>query len=310
MRNTLVRTLVRLAKNNPDINLLTGDLGFNALEPFIDAYPNQYLNAGISEQNMVGVAAGLALSGRTVFTYSIIPFATFRCLEQIRDDVCYHKLPVCIVGVGGGYSYGNMGSTHHAIEDMAIMRALPNMTVVCPGDPAEVEAAVEAIVERKQPCYLRLGKAGEPNIHDAPLKDFKIGKSIQISEGDDLTIISNSTMLHSAQQTANILKDRGHSVRLISMHTIKPLDDEAIRKAAEQTRLVVTIEEHCSTGGLGSAVSEALSRLGTQVQHLNIAIPDMFACTVGSQQYLRQQVGLEPEQMADRIESTVAAKNH
>ncbi len=157
MRNAFCRSLARLAEADPDVMLLTGDLGFGVFEEFRDRFPKQFVNAGVAEQNMVSVAAGLALAGKTVFTYSIIPFAVFRCLEQIRDDVCYHDLPVCVVGVGAGYSYGHMGPTHHALEDIGVLRTLPGLSVLSPADGFEAEGAVEAFARHRRPCYLRLG---------------------------------------------------------------------------------------------------------------------------------------------------------
>ncbi len=301
MRTTFVNTLMALAKEDPSIWLLTGDLGFTVLERFRDELPEQYLNAGVAEQNMVGVAAGLAMTGKRVFVYSIVPFATFRCFEHIRNDVCYHELPVCIVGVGGGYSYGHMGSTHHALEDIAVLRALPNMTIVCPGDPLEVEGAVRAIVKHPGPCYLRLGKAGEPRLHDPENFSFTLGKAIEMLHGDDVTIIATSNMLETALQAATILRERNVSPRLLSMHTVKPIDRDALLKAARETPLIVTVEEHVPVGGLGSAVAEALAFSPRRPLHLLCSAPDRFADTTGSQQFFRTRAGLTPEDVATRI---------
>lgn len=305
MRTAFIKTLTALAKEDPSIWLLTGDLGFTVLEPFRDGLPNQYLNAGVAEQNMVGVAAGIAMTGKRVFTYSIVPFATFRCYEHIRNDVCYHELPVCIVGVGGGYSYGHMGSTHHALEDIAALRALPNMTVVCPGDPLEVEGAVRAICKHPGPCYLRLGKAGEPVLHDPATFAFTLGKAIRMMDGRDCTVIGTSNMLETAVKTASILKAQGLSPRLLSMPTVKPIDAGALRSAALETRLIVTIEEHVPTGGLGGAVAEALAPLPHRPPHLICATPDRFADTTGSQKFFRERAGLTPEAIAARIITTL-----
>jgi transketolase len=250
MRTAFVKTLLALAQEHSDIMLVTGDLGFTVLEEFRDTLPKQYLNAGVAEQNMIGVAAGLALCGKRVFVYSIIPFATYRCLEQTRNDVCYHNLPVCVVGVGAGYSYGYQGSTHHALEDISVMRSLPNISVVCPGDPLEAAAAVRAIAEARTPAYLRLGKAGEPNIHTS-MPDFHLGKALRLSDGKDLTIIATSTMLETGKAAADLLIKEGHSVRFVSMPCVKPIDEEEIARAATETKLIVTIEEHGSIGGLG-----------------------------------------------------------
>lgn len=300
MRTAFVKSLEAAAREDPSIMLLTGDLGFTVLEPFRDTLSRQYLNVGVAEQNMVGIAAGLALSGKRVFTYSIIPFATFRCLEQIRNDVCYHRLPVCIVGVGSGYSYGHQGSTHHALEDIAVMRSLSHMTAICPGDPVEAEAAVRAICTWNGPCYLRLGKAGEPRLHTA-LPTFTIGRAIRMQDGSDVTVIATGNMLETAVGATAILKDQGVRVRLVSMPTVKPIDAEEIRAAALETPLIVTLEEHSSIGGLGSAVAESLSLQGLLARHLLLSAPSTFAEEIGSQAYLRTRAGLSAQAVVDRI---------
>lgn len=300
MRTTFVNTLTELAKKDSSVMLLTGDLGFTVLEKFRDELPNQYLNAGVAEQNMIGVAAGLAMSGKRVFVYSIIPFVTFRCFEQIRNDVCYHDLPVTIVGVGAGYSYAHMGSTHHAMEDVSVMRSLANMTVIAPGDPIETELTVRALIRHDGPAYLRLGKAGEPKLYEQ-MPVFSIGKAIIMREGTDVTLISNSVLLKTALDVADLLSKVGTSVRLLSMPTVKPIDRDAITQAAAETKLIVTIDEHSSIGGLGSAVAEVISTLKNPARHMSISAPDSFAATVGSQAYLREQAGLTPQQISDRI---------
>lgn len=305
MRNAFVRTLTALAKDDPSLMLLTGDLGFTVLENFRDTYPNQYLNAGVAEQNMIGVACGLALSGKRVFVYSIVPFVTFRCFEQIRNDLCYHHLPVCIVGVGAGYSYGHMGSTHHALEDVSVMRSLPSMTVVCPGDPLEVEGAVRAIATLNGPAYLRLGKAGEPILHDKDHFDFTLGKAIRMIDGRDVAILASSVMLDTAKKVAASLTDQNVSVRLLSMHTIKPIDRVAIEAAARETKLIVTIEEHSSIGGLSSAVAEVLSALPTHAPQLTFSAPDQFTDTVGSQNFLRARTSLDEKTITTSILSAL-----
>jgi transketolase len=310
MRTAFVNTLLALAKENPDVMLLTGDLGFTVLERFRDELPDQFVNAGVAEQNMIGMAAGLAMSGKRVFTYSIIPFTTFRCLEHIRNDLCYHNLPVCVVGVGGGYSYGHMGSTHHSLEDISVMRSLANMTVVCPGDPVEAAGAVRAISAHNGPVYLRLGKSGEPQLHADDVQ-FRIGKSIQMRDhggrdrawrdGKDVTIIATSTMLETGLKTAEMLKAKGVEARLLSMHTIKPIDEAAIERAANDTGLIVTIEEHSRVGGLGSAVAEVIAIKGLNAKQILCAAPDAFAELCGSQAYFRKQSGLEPDVIAEKI---------
>src|SRR5437867_8897552 len=214
MRSAFFDTLVRLAEDDERITLVVGDLGFGVIEPFARRFPDRFLNAGVAEQNLTGIAAGMALSGKIVFTYSIANFPTLRCLEQIRNDVCYHEANVKIVAVGGGFAYGPLGMTHHATEDLAIMRALPGIVVVAPGDPWEVERATRAIVAEPGPCYLRLGRAGEPTLHGAG-DAFELGRGIRMREGRALTIISTGGLLESALEAAEQLAAAGIESRVV-----------------------------------------------------------------------------------------------
>lgn len=227
MRSAFVRSLMALAEEDKRVCLVTGDLGFGVVEPFAAKFPSQFVNAGVAEQNMTGIAAGMALCGKVVFTYSIANFPTLRCLEQIRNDACYHNADVKIVSVGGGLAYGALGASHHATEDIAVMRALPGMTVVAPGDPIEAETATRALVARAGPAYLRLGRSGEPLVH-SDYVDFQIGKAVRVTDGDDVTLIATGTMLHATTQAAARLAREGIAARVLSMHTIKPLDVEAV----------------------------------------------------------------------------------
>jgi transketolase len=301
MRTAFFNTLCELAQEQENITLVVGDLGFGVVEPFAKRFPSQYLNAGVAEQNMTGVAAGLALSGKTVFTYSIANFPTIRCLEQIRNDVCYHRANVKIVAVGGGFVYGSLGMTHHATEDLAIFRALPEIVVVAPGDPQETRLATRAIAEYPGPCYLRLGRAGEPQVHQQPVT-FQLGKAIMVSDGKDLTLISTGGMLATAVRAAELLRMHGLSPRVLSMHTLKPLDHEAILAAARETQAIVTVEEHSITGGLGSAVAEVLAEQSERHVCLKrIGLPPTFSSHVGSQEYLRAMYGLDPQRILQEI---------
>ena len=281
--------------------MLTGDLGFSVLEKFQEKFPDRYFDVGVSEANMIGVAAGLALSDKTVFVYSIVPFATMRCFEQIRNDLCYQNLNVKIIAVGGGLCYGSAGPTHHSITDIAIMRALPNMIVLCPGDPFEVEMATKLSVLRQTPVYIRLGKSHEPKVH-LKTPNFVIGKGITIKKGDDITIIATGNLLYNAKCVSDELINKGIDVRLISMHTIKPLDREIILKAAMETKAIFTMEEHSLIGGLGSAVSEVLAEGDTKkVLFRRISLPDAFCRDVGDQEYLRKKNSLSIEQTTNTI---------
>ncbi|MEW6250690.1 MAG: transketolase C-terminal domain-containing protein [Planctomycetota bacterium] len=292
MRTAFATTLARLAAADERIWLLTGDLGYSVLEPFARDFPARYLNVGVAEQNLAGIAAGLASCGKIVFTYSIANFPTIRCLEQIRNDICHQELPVRIVSVGGGYAYGPQGYTHHGLEDLAIMRALPGMTVVAPGDPVETELATCAIMDLPGPCYLRLGKAREPVVHATP-PDFRIGRAIRLRDGCDATLINTGGMLPVVIDTAEQLANK-HSMacRVLSMHTLKPLDADAVLAAARETAALVTVEEHSVIGGLGAAVAEVLAESG--VPHgpfRRYGVADHVEHAIGSQAYLRERCG-------------------
>lgn len=297
MRTAFINKLLELAAGDPRINLLTGDLGFTVFEPFIARFPKRFINAGVAEQNMTGVAVGMALSGKIVFTYSIGNFPTLRCLEQIRNDACYHRANVKIVTVGGGIAYGPLGSSHHALEDFAILRALPNIVVAAPGDPVEAAAVTEALAYHEGTCYLRLGKAGEPVVHEAPIR-FQLGRALTVREGTDITLLSTGSVLKMCDAAAEILSVRGLSVRLLSMPTIKPLDEEAVRAAVAETRALMTVEEHSVIGGLGSAVADVLAQEGNGRPFFILGTSDSFCKTVGSQTYLRKEFGLTAENIA------------
>ncbi len=303
MRSAFFRTLLDLAEQEDRIYLVVGDLGFGVVEPFAQRFPDRFLNVGVAEQNMTGVAAGLALCGKIVFTYSIGNFSTLRCLEQIRNDVCYHQADVKIVSVGGGFAYGALGMTHHVLEDLAIMRALPGMVVVAPGDPFEVEQATRAVVSQPGPCYLRLGRVGEPRIH-GPGAVFKLGRAIRVREGRALTIISTGGLLETGLRAAELLSGVGIDARVVSMHTLKPIDEAEVVSAAAETGGIATLEEHSVIGGLGSAVAEILAEsAGARGRLKRFGVPSAFAPEVGSQEYLRAVYGLSPKAVFQSLRS-------
>jgi transketolase len=292
MRTAFIRSLVEIARVDERVWLLTADLGYSVLEPFAEEFPRRYVNVGVAEQNMTGIAAGLAHSGKIVFTYSIANFPTLRCLEQVRNDVCYHDLSVKIVSVGGGYSYGPQGYTHHGVEDIGIMRTLPGITVVAPGDPVEAAAAVKQLATRPGPAYLRLGKAGEPVVHQsAPA--FELSRAIVVRQGADFTVISTGGMLDYCNRTlADMERADGLRGSLLSMHTVKPLDVDAVVAAARTSPLIITAEEHCATNGLGSAVAEVLATLDDRTaRYRHFAAAEGVASVAGSQEYLRAGAG-------------------
>ena len=305
MRDTFVRTLIELAKKNKNIELLTGDLGFGVLKPYWEALPDQFTNAGIAEQNMTTVAAGMALEGKTVFTYSIGNFPTLRCLEQIRNDCTYHNANVKIVCVGGGLVYGSLGMSHHATEELAIMRALPGMVVMAPGDAAEAEAATRAIAAHRGTCYMRLGRGGERKIHrDIP--DFRIGKAIRLRDssgnaGKAAAVFSTGAILDEVCDACSELERSGIRVIQYSFPTVKPIDRDTIRECAKKADVLFTVEEHNITGGFGSAVAEVLAETPGAPPLYRIGLHDEYCTKVGSQQYLREEYGLSAEKIAAYI---------
>jgi transketolase len=296
LRTAFIQALVRLAREDNRINLLVGDLGFGLVEAFANEFPERFLNVGVAEQNLAGIAAGMALSGKTVFTYSIANFPTFRCLEQIRNDICYHRANVKIVSVGCGLSYGALGATHHAMEDVAIMRALPELKIVAPGDPCEAAIATELLAKDPGPAYLRLGKNGDPRVHPSGEINFSLGSANTVREGTDIAIIATGTMLPTAAEVADRLLAFNIKARVLSMHTIKPLDYQSVLNAAAETGAVLTLEEHSITGGLGSAVAEVLAEEGISgVAFKRIGSPNAFGNVVGNHQYLKKLYSLDVE---------------
>ena len=292
MRTVFIETLTRIAKQDPRIMLLVGDLGFGVVTDFAERLPDQFVNVGVAEQNMVGIAAGLAMSGKIVFTYSIANFPILRCLEQIRNDVCYHQANVVSVSIGCGFSYGALGMTHHGTEDIGIMRTLPYMTTIAPGDPIETQAATTEAAKGIGPVFLRLGRAGEPVVHNHAVS-WELGKAITVIEGNDITLISTGAMLKTTVDAAAALLKKGIKARVLSMHTLKPIDKKEILAAAYETGGILTIEEHSHIGGLGGAVAEIIAEEAEEkVCFKRIALPSEFSKHVGNQDYLRGIYGL------------------
>jgi transketolase len=302
MRTVFAKTLLELAKKDSRIMLLTGDLGYSVFEPFEEVLPKQFLNCGIAEQNMMGVASGLAIEGFIPVVYSIVPFATMRCFEQIRNDICYQNLNVKIVGVGAGFSYGALGYTHYGIEDVGILRMLPNLTIIAPGDPVETKLASRAMMVHYGPVYLRLGKAGEPVIHKN-LTSLRIGRGILVNDGSDVTVIATSTMVDNSFKAVGILEKLGMSVRFISMPTIQPIDTALILSSARKTKYIVTVEEHNVNGGLGSAICEILSDKNQTVPLLRLGVTGALSHGYGRQEFMREKNGLTPDKIARRIKT-------
>lgn len=301
MRDTFVKTLIEIAKSDINVHLITGDLGFGVLKPFWEQLPDQFTNAGIAEQNMTSFAAGMALEGKTVFTYSIGNFPTLRAVEQIRNDCAYHNANVKIVCIGGGFVYGSLGMSHHATEDLAIMRALPDVTVLAPGDILEAACATRAIYEHQGACYLRLGRGGEKSIHEK-LNNFEIGKAIKINDGERIAIFSTGAIFDEVIEACNILNNEGIHPAVYTFPTVKPIDRETIEKCADEYDVIVTVEEHNIIGGFGGAVSEVLAeKNGKRARILKIGLNDMYSSVVGSQKYLRDIYGMSARKIADKV---------
>lgn len=301
MRRVFFETLKQFLSRKKDIFLLVGDLGIKFFQDFKGIDPGRFINVGVAEANMIGIASGLALSGKNVYCYSIIPFLVMRTFEQIRIDICYNNLNVKLLGAGGGLVYGAEGVTHHAIEDIAIMRSLPNMTIVAPGDAKEAEALAKSSVSHQGPLYIRFGRDSDPIIHKGDI-DFKIGKGIIVQEGKDICLMATGTMLYIAKSVCEILEKQGLKPSLISMHTIKPIDREIIKDCAKNYRAIFTLEEHNIIGGLGGAVSEVLAESKYGKFFKRIGVPDRYTFPIiGGPDYLREKLGLTPEIIAQAI---------
>lgn len=292
MRNAFIQELVTLARLHPQIALIVGDLGYSVIEPFADEFPDRFINAGVAEQNMTGLAAGMASEGYHVFTYSIANFPTFRCAEQIRNDVAYHKLPVTVVSVGGGLAYGSLGYSHHAVQDYALLRILPNMLIAAPGDPMEVRACMRYLVEHPGPSYLRLGKAGEPNFHQSPPQVLP-GTWLKVKTGDDKrALLSTGAGLQIAMDW---IETSEHSARTVySMPLWSMADKMAQAEQLSAHEEVITIEDHLLDGGFGSWLLEARALTDTSTIVRPIALSPEVCGTVGSQSTLNRLGGLFP----------------
>jgi transketolase len=300
MRNAFAQALLEAGRSDPRVVLLMGDIGNRLFDPFAEACGARFLNCGIAEANMIGVAAGLALSGLRPVVYTIAPFATARCLEQIRVDLCYHEAPVVVVGVGAGLGYASLGPTHHACEDLAQLRTLPGMTVVCPGDAFEVRAALRAALAWPGPVYLRLGKKGEPLVH-AREPELEIGRALVLRAGHEVCLLATGSILPVALEAGARLEAAGISTEVVSFHTVKPLDEACLARAFRKFRVVVSLEEHSRLGGLGGAIAEWLGDQGPRpARLLRIGTPDAFHGEGGSQAHARACAGLDAESIAAR----------
>lgn len=286
--------------------LVTGDLGFGVLNEYREKCADQFINAGVAEQNMTGLATGLAMEGFVVFTYSIGNFPTLRCLEQIRNDACYHNANVNVLAVGGGFSYGSLGMSHHATEDLSIMRALPNMQVIAPSDPWQASLAVDALVDHPGPGYMRIDKS-EAGLPQPATGGFAVGRARTLRVGTDVTIVGVGGILAECVQAADTLEQSGCSVAVLEMATVKPIDELAIARVASETSLIVSVEEHSIVGGLGGAIAEVMAENGCSSRLVRIGMNDIYSSVVGTQQYLRDYYAINATAIVERIEQALSA---
>jgi transketolase len=301
VRNSFAREATRLAGTDPRVVLLSGDIGNRLFDDFKDKNPSRFYNCGVAEANMIGVAAGLAMSGLRPVCYTITPFITYRCLEQIRIDVCYHDVPVIIVGTGSGLSYASLGGTHHSCEEMGMLRLLPNLTVLAPADEHEVRAGLRAALAAGSPVYMRIGKKGEPAVHPGEIT-LEIGKAIRLREGNRVCFLSAGTILPVAMEAAETLASAGISSAVYSFHTVKPLDIGLLQEAFASFDVVATIEEHSILGGLGGSVAEWLAdHPESKARLLRFGTPDHFLHETCEQEQAREIFGLTGPAVSNRV---------
>ncbi len=303
MRNHVIKELIKCAKIDQRMILVTADLGFGVLEGFAQKYPERYINVGIAEQNLAAMAAGLALEGNMVFMYSIGNFPTLRCIEQIRNLGCYHNANIKILATGGGFAYGSLGMTHHATEDVAMMRALPNMKVYVPADAIEAMACFDELCKYDGPGYLRMARGKEANIHDIEeLKNLDVTRLVSIVDGGpNVVLFAMGTILKEAVLAAKQLRDFGILVSVYSVPAVKPIDEEGIKRLAIKANLFITMEEHNIIGGLGGAVAEVLSEINHHALLMRFGLHDTFTEEVGDQEYLRKYYHMSASDVVEEV---------
>lgn len=293
MRNHLIAELERIAAEDARTVVQTADLGYGVLDRFAKRFPNRFVNVGICEQNMAAIAAGLALERNVVYNYSIGNFPVMRCLEQIRNCICYHNANVKIIAVGGGFAYGQLGMSHHATEDIAITRALPNMRVFCPADPDEAVAVVRHVHSIDGPCYVRLARGGEPHVHPN-LSDYDVTKIMELRSGERVAVIATGSVLSEAISASDSLAKEGKMIGVYNCISLKPVDEKGILSLAEKYSTIISVEEHNVIGGLGSIVAETIAShpIERMPRLIRFGLPDVYTSIVGSQSYLREHYGL------------------
>lgn len=307
MRNAFAEELLSLARQDPRVVLLSADIGNRLFDKLKAEFPDRFYNCGVAEANMIGVAAGMAQSGLRPVCYTIAPFITYRCMEQIRVDLCYHHLPVTVVGTGSGLSYANLGGTHHSCEEMGMLRLLPGLTVAAPADSPELRSLLRDSLRQEGPVYLRIGKKGEPQVHPS-VPELKLGRSLEVREGSEVCILSIGTVLPLAVETAELLATRGISARVVSFHTLKPLDKETLLDVFSRFKIVATLEEHSILGGLGGSVAEWLcDQPGLRGRLVRFGTPDEFLHLTCEQEEAREHYGLTAASLAKRLSDRLSA---
>ena len=305
MRDAFAREMTALAAQRSDVTLLSGDIGNRMFDRFKEVAPERFLNCGIAEANMMSLAAGMALSGLRPVIYTITPFTTTRCLEQIRVGVAYHQAPVVIVGTGSGLSYAELGPTHHSLEDLAILRTLPGLNVLAPADSAELVAQLREALNAPHPTYMRIGKKGEPPLHGKDAR-LGIGKANLLRDGTDLLVLGVGPILGEALQAAEALAPSGISVAVASLGGVKPLDGPFLTAMVERFPHWLSLEEHGITGGLGSALLEWLAEHdGLTIRLRRLGVPDAFLHELGNQAFTRRQLGLDAGGLAQTIRRVI-----
>jgi transketolase len=293
--------LYQEAKKNKNIILLIGDLGYSVVEEFQKNLPDQFINIGIAEQNMAGIAAGLALTGKKVFCYSIIPFLIMRAYEQIRVDVCCQNLDVTFIGVAGWFAYGSLGNTHYGIEDINVMKWLPNMKIIAPADKYEAQVGMDYVFSHTWPFFVRLNRWWEPDIYKESLSLASLEWWIETKSWSDVCLMSTGNILWTVLKTAEILEKSGISTQVISLPLIKPMDPKAILTYIQWKKWVFTIEEHTIIWWLGDSIASILAENSMNTKFKKFGIPDIFPSLVGNQDYMRKLVGLDEETLSKNI---------
>ena len=303
MRTAFIERLCESARQDERICLVVGDLGFSVIDPFINEFPRRFLNAGVAEQSMTGIAAGWSLAeNKIVFTYSLANFSTMRCLEQIRNDCCAHNANVKIISLGSGITYGQSGYSHFAVEDLAVMGAMPNMTIFTPADPCEARRCFDLAVQISGPAYIRLAKNNEPVLNGVPLA-FNAGDFVEYRSGTGICLIGSGTILTECLCAAKIL-EKGISSSVIGLPIFKPLNGQILADHLRKFSFVATVEEHSVYGGLASLISEIIVQHSIKIRFLKFALPEGFS-KIGPQEDLRKLCGLEAGQIASKIREVI-----